>query len=415
MLIFSILFFLILSALFSGAEIAFVSASKLKIELKKKKWAARGAIISKFYEKPSAFLGAMLVGNNITLVVFTSLMTVLLSPLLRYFAGSYFLTLLINTVIITIVILIFGEFLPKTLFRLYADDVLFLLAYPLRVLKGLLAIPTWVMTRLSDLTLSLIIRAPLENVDQALTRLDLENFIRESQGAEGAEEIDKELFGKALNLKDTRVSDCMVPRTEMETIDVNASTSELETLFAKTKLSRIVVIKDDIDNVLGYVHHQQLLAEPGSIKDLIMDIPFVPEVMRVTDLMNTFIKEQASIACVVDEFGGVSGLITLEDILEEIFGEIEDEYDEEEHLEEQISETEYRFSGRLEISYLNEKYPHLQFSEGEYHTLSGYLVTTTQTIPEQGGIIVLDNYKFILEKVSETKVEIVRVVKLPED
>ncbi len=406
-----IILFLLLSALFSGSEIAYISANKLRIELKKKKDARRGALLAGFYEKPADFLGAMLVGNNVALVVFTSLMTGIIHPWLVPFFGNEFVLLLLETVICTLIVLIFGEFLPKTFFRLYSEDILFFLAYPLRVIEILLLPFSWLMIRLSDLLLKLLVKEPSDTVETAFTRLDLENFVRESKSENGGGEIDEELFGKALNLKDTRVRDCMVPRPEIETIELSASVSELENLFRETKHSRIIVIQDDIDNVLGYVHHQQLLKEPKTIKSLILDIPFVPEVMRVTDLMNKFIKQRINIACVVDEFGGLSGLITLEDILEEIFGEIEDEHDEEEYVEDQLSDREFLFSGRLEIDYLNEKYG-LNFPEGDYHTLSGFLVMTTEMIPEQGAEIELSGYKFIFELVSETKIETVRVIRM---
>jgi putative hemolysin len=245
--------------------------------------------------------------------------------------------------------------LPKTLFRLYADDILYFLAYPLKLIQFLMAIPSWIMSKLSNLVLRLLVKPTAETDEASFTRIDLENFIKDSQTDE-AYDIDKELFGKALNLKETRVRDSMVPRPEIESIDITAGVEELEQLFIETKLSRIVVIDGEIDNVLGYVHHQQLLSRPKSIRSLLLEIPFVPEVMRVSDLMNKLIKENISIACVVDEFGSVSGVITLEDILEEIFGEIEDEHDEEEYIEKQISDTEWVFSGRLEIDYLNEKY-----------------------------------------------------------
>ncbi len=413
MLVFFIILFLLLSALFSGSEIAFISANKLKIELKKKRSERRGAILARFYERPSQFLGTMLVGNNVALVVFTSLMTSILTPWLSDFSESPLLLLLLNTVLITIVVLIFGEFLPKTLFRLYSEDILFFLAYPLHAIKLLLGAPAWLMTQLSNQLLKLFVNEPVEDVSNAFTRLDLENFIRESQ-SDQHHEVDPELFNKALNLKGTRVSDCMVPRPEIKNIDVHTSVKDLEQLFRETKLSRIIITEEDTDNVLGYVHHQQLLKEPKNIRSLIMDLPFVPEVMRVTDLMNKFIKGRINIACVVDEFGGIAGLITLEDILEEIFGEIEDEHDEEEHVEMQVSEQEFLLSGRLEIDYLNEKYEQLQFPEGEYQTLSGYLVMTQESIPRQGDEIILDGYKFILELVSDTKIETVRVIKLPE-
>ena len=415
MLIFSIVLFLMLSALFSGTEIAFISASKLGIELKKKKGSSRGRILAQFYEKPADFMGTMLVGNNIALVIFTYLMTKLLSPYIAPGAADSPWVLLLNTVIITIVVLIFGEFLPKTLFRLYADQILYLLAYPLQFLKWILLLPSWVMTKMSSLLLRLLFKTPQEEDVTAFTRLDLENFISNTR-TDSEEEIDKELFGRALNLNEVRVRDCMVPRTEIENIDVNSTIDDLVTLFRETKHSRIIITKDEIDNVLGYVHHQKLLEEPQTIRRLTMPIIFVPEVMRVTDLMNTFVKKNMNIACVVDEFGGVAGIITLEDILEEIFGEIEDEHDQEEYVEIQISDTEYILSGRLEIDYLNEKYEELDFPEGEYQTLSGYLVTTTETIPEQGAVIELEGYQFVLELVSDTKIETIRVIKLlPEE
>lgn len=408
-----IIFSLILSALFSGSEIAFISANKLRVELKKKKGAPRGMILANFYDNPADFLGTMLVGNNIALVVFTYLASI---PLSQFFLNSFgwqddsVILLLVNTLIITIVVLIFGEFLPKTLFRLFADEILYFLAYPLKLLQILLLIPAWVTTKLSNWVLKLFFKTPIRRDENVFTRLDLENFINDTRGDSEEETIDKELFGKALNLKDVRVRECMVPRPEIESIDISANLKDLEQIFIETKLSRIIVTKDDIDNVLGYVHHQQIWQKPKSIKDMVLDIPFVPEVMRVLDLMNKFIKERLSIACVVDEFGGVAGIITLEDILEEIFGEIEDEHDQEEHVEQQVSETEFIFSGRLEIDYLNEKYEQLHFPEGDYHTLSGFLVTTFESIPEQGAEIEMDGYRFILELVSEKKIETVRVV-----
>ena len=413
MLIALIIFTLLLSALFSGTEIAYISANKLRLELKKKRSLRRGNILSGFYEDPSSFLGTMLVGNNIALVLFTWLMTQLIEPSLLQWAllgDSPLLLLLAETVLITIVVLIFGEFLPKTLFRLFADEVLYFMAVPLQVLKWILLMPAWVMTKLSNQLLRLL-RTPLEEADSAFTRLDLENFINDSRSGEEEEDIDRELFGKALNLRDVRVRECMIPRPEIENIDRNASVQDLEQLFRETKLSRIIIIDEDIDKVLGYVHHQQLLAQPKAIDQLIMGLPFVPEAMRVTDLLNRFIRDRINIAMVVDEFGGVSGLITMEDILEEIFGEIEDEHDQEEHVENVIAEgQEYIFSGRLEIGYINEKYG-LELPEGDYHTLSGYLVTSTESIPEQNAELVLGRWRFILELVSDTKIETIRVVR----
>lgn len=408
-----ILLFLLLSALFSGSEIAFVSANKLRIELKKNKGSRRGAILAHFYEKPADFLGTMLVGNNIALVIFTTMLSKVLEPLFQYYLGieNALMMLLITTIMITIVVLIFGEFLPKTLFRLFADDVLYFLAYPLRFLQWLLWIASWVMIRCSNLFLKVFFKSEVSQVENALTRVDLGDFIQSSITEEN-DDIDTDLFHNVLQLREVKVKECMIPRPEIEDIDVNDNIEDLEQLFRETKLSRLIVTEDDIDNVLGYVHHAQMLKNPKNIRRLILNIPFVPETMRAQILMNRFIKTGTTIACVVDEYGGVAGIITLEDILEEIFGEIEDEHDQEEYIETQVSETEFILSGRLEIDYLNEKYEILNFPEGEYETLSGYLVTTTETIPEQNAEILLEGYKFILELVSDTKIETIRVIKL---
>lgn len=408
-----ILFFLVLSALFSGSEIAFVSASKLRIELKKNKGSRRGAILAHFYERPANFLGTMLVGNNIALVIFTTMLSKVLEPVFRDYLGieSALVMLLLTTILITIVVLIFGEFLPKTLFRLFADDVLYFLAYPLRFLQWLLWVATWVMIRCSNLFLKVFFKSEVAQVENALTRVDLGDFIQSSNTEEN-DDIDTDLFHNVLQLREVKVKECMIPRPEIEDIDVNDSIEDLEQLFRETKLSRLIVTEDDIDNVLGYVHHAQMLKTPKDIRRLILNIPFVPETMRAQVLMNRFIKKGTTIACVVDEYGGVAGIITLEDILEEIFGEIEDEHDQEEYIETQVSDKEFIFSGRLEIDYLNEKYDTLQFPEGEYETLSGYLINTTETIPEQNDEILLEGYKFILELVSDTKIETIRVVKL---
>lgn len=414
MLLTSIIIFLVLSALFSGTEIAFISASKLRVELKRKKGTRKGAILADFYEKPAEFLGTMLVGNNIALVFFTFLMTKLLSPYFESYVSSEPLMLLINTIIITMVVLIFGEFLPKTMFRLFADRLLYFFAYPLLFFKYILLIPSWVMTRLSALILKFIFRTKADNVEEAFTRLDLENFIKGTQ-TESEEDIDTDLFEKALYLRRVKVRECMVPRPEIESVDLNESVDDLKQRFIETNLSRLLVEDGDIDNVIGYVYHQQMLSNPKSIKEMVYDISFVPEAMAAQDLLNYFMKESLNIACVVDEYGGTAGVITIEDVVEQIFGEIEDEHDQEEHVEIKESENEYVFSGRLEIGYLNEKYESINFPDGEYTTLSGYLVMTTETIPEQGVVIELNGYRFVLELVSATKIETVRVIKLDQE
>ncbi len=411
MLITFIILSLILSALFSGTEIAYISANKLNIELKRKKGGRRGVAMANFYENPAKFLATMLVGNNIALVVFTILMGKLLDPYLTQFIDGGLL-LFVNTIIVTIVVLIFGEFLPKTLFRLFANNLMYFLTYPLLFFKFILAIPSWTMTKMSEMMMKYVFKTTAEVVDPTFTRLDLQNFIEGSRSEDADEEIDKELFQKALQLKNSKLRTTMIPRTEIACVDINDSIEDLSTIFQESNHSRLIVIDNDIDNVVGYVHHQQMLKNPKSIKNIMLDIPFVPESMRARVMMNKFIKERTNIGLVVDEYGGTAGIITLEDILEEIFGEIEDEHDYEEHIETVINENEFLFSGRLEIDYLNEKYEQLEFPTGDYETLSGYIINEEQSIPGKGAELEIDGYKFMLELVSDTKIETVRVIKL---
>ena len=385
--------------------------NKLNIELKRKKGGRRGTAMANFYENPSKFIATMLVGNNIALVIFTILMGKLLEPyLIQFMDGG--LLLFINTIIVTIVVLIFGEFLPKTLFRLFANNLMYFLTYPLLFFKFILAIPSWAMTKMSGMMMKYVFKTTAEEADPTFTRLDLQNFIEGSRSEDADEEIDKELFQKALELKNSKLRTTMIPRTEIACVDINDSVEDLSTVFQESHHSRLIVIDNDIDNVVGYVHHQQMLKNPKSIKNIMLDIPFVPESMRARVMMNKFIKERTNIGLVVDEYGGTAGIITLEDILEEIFGEIEDEHDYEEHIETVINDREFLFSGRLEIDYINEKYEQIDIPTGDYETLSGYIVNSEQNIPAKGATLEIDGYKFILELVSDTKIETIRLIKL---
>ncbi len=411
MLIFVIIVFLALSALFSGTEIAFISASKLRVELSKKRDTLNSRIMGGFYEKPNKFISTLLVGNNIALAFFTLLFEIFLDGSMPIAEGGF--KLLVYTLISTLIVLIFGEFLPKTIFKHLADQAIYALAIPLRVIQGILFIPSFLMSHCSNFILKYVLRTPTENVEYQITKMDLGHFIKNSS-KESDDEINTDIFEKALHLEEQRVKSCMVPRTEIESVDITNSIEDLLERLQTTNLSRILVTSDsDINDIVGYVHHQQLLKHPKDIKSILLDIPFVPEAMRIRDLMNRFIKENISIACVVDEYGGTAGIVTMEDIVEEIFGEIEDEHDQEEHIETQISEHEFIFSGRLEINYLNEKYD-FNFPDGDFTTLSGYLVMTSETIPDKDSEIELDGYKFIIELVSDTKIDSVRVIK-PKD
>jgi putative hemolysin len=404
---------LLLSAFFSGSEIAYLSANKLSIEVLKNKGSNKGKILTELYKDSKSFLSTMLVGNNIVMVMyaifFGSVINDALSPYIP--EGSFALSL-ISTILMTIVVLIFGEYLPKTIFRLYANALMFRLAHIMKFFKGLLFLPAWVMGSLSNFLIRIFIGRQSEIEENNITRLDLEHYIYNTINEE--KEIDKAILTNALNLNQVKVKDCMVPRNEIVFIDKNDDIQTVRDTFVKSQHSRLLVVDGDIENLVGYLHHQQLFKSPASIKRHIMDIDYVPEVMNVQELMQKFIKNGTNIACVVDEFGGTAGIITLEDILEEIFGEIEDEHDVEEFIDTQISDHEYIFSGRIELDYINSKYQYLNLPEEDYVTLSGYIVMTFGSIPEVGDEIELDNYKFIILARSDTRIESVRVIKITE-
>jgi CBS domain containing-hemolysin-like protein len=321
--------------------------------------------------------------------------------------GFFFL----STLIITIVVLIFGEFLPKIIFRLYANDLISGMAYPLALFRWLLSFPAWVMTKMSNVILKYIFRTTIDPSEDVITRLDLQDFIEGTVSPE-KDDIETDMFKNALHLRDVRVEECMVPRPEIAHVDIQEAVETLAGKFQEERYSRIIVIDGDIDNVIGYVHHQQLLSDPATIRQAMREIRFVPETMSAKDLMLQMIVDQTNITCVVDEFGGTAGIITLEDILEEIFGEIEDEHDAEGYIAERLSNYEYRLSARLEIDAINEMFEEIDLPEGDYNTLSGYIVMTSEDIPDLGEKVVMGDYKFIIEEVTEKRIETVRLIDL---
>lgn len=406
-----VLITIILSALFSGSEIAYLSANKLGIEVLKNKGSKRGKMLTNLYQDPKSFLSTMLVGNNIVLVIYTILLSSIIAPVVQIVIPHNIIAVsFITTVILTVILLIFGEFIPKTISRIYANELIYRLAPVLRFFSWTLMIPSWILTKISNIIIRLIFGKVNTDDENNITKLDLEHYINTNVNEE--KEIDKEILTNALNLNQLRVRDCMVPRNEIVYVDKNDDLMTVKDVFVNSKHSRLIVADGDVENIIGYFHHQQLFKNITTLKRNIMDIDFVPDVMNVQDLMYKFIKDGTNIACVVDEFGGTAGIITLEDILEEIFGEIADEHDDEDFTEKVISEDEYIFSGRLELSYLNSKYESLDFPEEEYVTLSGYIVMTHGSIPELGESIDLDNYRFEILARTDTKVEEVRVIKL---
>ncbi len=410
---------ILLSEFFSGYEIAFISSNKLKIELNKKQGKLSGKILGKFVKQPSHFIGTIMVANNIALIFYSILMsTVLDKPLdiflVKYTHHVHLFSLLISTIISAIVILIFGEFLPKALFRINPNGVLTFFAVPFLFVYWLLSPIALLFAEMAKWLLKVFTGLKLEEKKPVFERADLEHFIKQTQPQEEHnQEINTNFFENALYLTQVKVRECMVPRMELEVIDVKDSMEQLKQRFIDTKMSRLLVIDDELDDVMGYVHHQDLMKKPISIRAIIKQIPPVPESMPAVDLMNLLMKSHKSMAWVVDEFGGTAGLVTLEDILEEIFGEIKDEHDmAEELVEKQLAEDEFIFSGRIEIDYLNEKYA-LNIPHGDYETLAGYIVAHYENIPEQDEKINVDNFEIHILMVSETKIDTVKMKVLP--
>lgn len=403
-----ILLTLILSAFFSGTEIAFITANKLGVEIERDKGTQRSKLISAFYNNPKQFLSTLLVGNYIVLVIYAWCMMMLVEPIIAPFVYNAALRLILVALIAALIILLLGDYFPKVIFRTMANRTILLMAYPLYFFYRVLRFPVWVMMSFSNLLMKYIFRAPVEQVSDAYTRLDLQDYV-EGSLTKDQDELEAGMFKNALQLKSLKARECMVPRTEIVHIDVEDVAEDLKKLFIETRHSRILVSDGDIDNILGYIHHQSLLQDPVALNKMIIPIQHIPEVTSVLEILSMFTRQKNNIAVVVDEYGGTAGIITLEDITEEIFGEIEDEHDQEDFLDQKISETEYLFSARLEIDYLNEKYPALNFPVGEYETLSGYIVMTSGQIPGMGEDIELDNYRFVVEKVTNKKIEEVRV------
>lgn len=406
-----ILIFLFSSGFFSGIEIAFISSDRLRVEVERKKGNKRGRYLAGFLDNPSEFLGTTLVGNNIVLVVLSILAG---NFLLTHFGinSETFVGTIQATLITTVIVLIFGEFLPKVSFQINPTGILFFFTYPLVLIQWFLKPLVWVMIKTSNALIEKIFRMPTESTEQVFTRLDLDHFISSINSED--EDIDTTLFQNALYIHTVKVRDCMIPRNEIQGIEINESIESLRDLFVSTRLSRILVYNESIDYIEGYVHHQRLFDNPSSIQEVLWKIPMVHEFTPVQEVMNRLIKEKLNLAWVVDERGGTAGIVALEDILEEIFGEIADEHDFEDP-ELQISENEFVFSGRSEIDTVNEEYE-LDIPESdEYHTLSGLIVFAKEYIPEQGEKVILKNYEFVAEEVSNTKIEKVRVIRLPEE
>ena len=405
---------LIFIGFFAGIEIAFVSTSKLNIELKRKQGSYAGKILSRFMETPATFIGTSLVGINIGLVVYGLLMTDL-TDIFFNMSGiqNEYLRLFIDTLFATVVVLVLGEFIPKAIFRAKPEAALTLLTIPIQFFFYLLYPIAKLFVRISEFILKYLFNVRIAENKQVYSRIDLEQFVKQMRtGQDGEEEdVNTELFENALHLSQVRIRECLIPRNEIEAVEVNTPVADVIALFLDTRLSKIIVYEESIDNVVGYIHHLDFLHSPTDLTSILHKIPSIPETMSAVDLLNRFTRERKSIAWVIDEFGGTAGIVTMEDILEEIFGEIQDEYDVEEYVEKQISANEYIFSGRLEIDYLNSKYD-LELPEDDAETLSGYIIENHESIPKQKEKIIIGNYEFDMLMASETRIDMVKMKSL---
>ena len=402
-----ILISIIFSAFFSGMEIAFVSANKLHIELEKKRKGFIPNILKKLTKNSSKFITTMLVGNNISLVLYSYFMGKLI---VEYYGIN---SILIQTVISTILILVTAEFLPKAIFRVYANETLKILALPAYFFYVLLYVFSFVINGISDFFLKFIFRTDKDAQQTVFSKEELGNYITEQLefGNDSEEEIDSEIqiFQNALEFQKVKAREIMVPRTEILAIEIHEKVSKLSESFINSGFSKILVYKTSLDDIIGHVNAFELFKKPKTIKSILLPVEIVPESMMINDVLNSLMKKRKSIAIVVDEYGGTSGMITVEDVVEELFGEIEDEHDVQELTDERITETEFKFSARLEIDYLNEEYNLNIPKEEAYETLGGFIIDHTENIPEKGEVLEILGYEITILGVSSSKIEEIRL------
>lgn len=412
---------LLLSGFFSGMEIAFVSSSRLKQELDKKRNLLPARILSVFYKNPSRFIGALLLGNNIALVIYGIAMANELQTAISWMLPDKFETeftqLLLQTLISTIIILITAEFLPKIIFRLNPNATLKFFSLPVWLFYFIFYPLIYLYIGLAEMLLKYVFRVKLSPEPYRFTSLDLDEFVNSynpdsTADEEEIQEVSQniQMIQNAIDFKNLKLRDCMVPRIDLISIELNESIEKLNGLFTNSGHSKIMVFNESIDNIVGYVHAKDLFNKPLNVESILRSVDVYPETMAANNLLTKLIKEKKSIAVVLDEFGGTSGIITIEDIIEEIFGEIEDEYDVDDTNEKKISDDEYIFSSRLEIDYLNEKYNLNIPEDDEYETLGGFIISHHKEIPEVGEKINVAGFNFTILKASDNRIEEVNLV-----
>lgn len=412
-ILFNILISLAFSAFFSGMEISYVSANKLRLELDKKDKSLSSKILDVFFHNPNQFISTMLVGNNIALVVYGLQMAILLEPWIAHFVDQEALIVLIQSIISTILILFTGEFIPKTIFKIDPNFFLRLFAVPLYIIYIVL----YPVSKFSSLLSFLILKlAGVKNLKDSgvytLGKVDLDYFIQQSiEDAPHDSDMDTEvkIFQNALEFSNVKVRDCIVPRTEIVACDKHVITDELRSRFIETGLSKILIYDDNIDNIIGYIHSSELFKHPDHWLEQLCKVSIVPETMAANKLMRVLMQEKKSLAVVVDEFGGTSGIVTLEDLVEEIFGEIEDEHDMKREVARKISENEYLLSGRMEIDAINEMFGLDLPESDDYVTIAGLILHYYQKFPKLNESIEYGKYTFKIVKATATKIELVRM------
>lgn len=409
----TILFFaltLLLMAFFAGIEMAFYSANRLSLEIKKKEAGSSMQILSKFIESPAKFLGTTLTGFNLFLVFLGLQISAVMQPLWNNLHLPPTLQILAEIALATFIVLILAEFIPRAFFRARSNKLLVRFAQVADLFYQIFSPVADLLMNLSAWILKYVFSVRFDHTKDPLNRNDLKHlFIHKNEGER--QDRNAQLMENAQELPRVKIRQCLVPRKEIVGIDSKESIAALRQKFVDTKLSKLVIFEGNIDHITGYVHQLDLFRAASSIKEVLLPIPAVPESMSATDLISKFSRERKSIAWVVDEFGGTAGIITMEDVLEELFGEIHDEYDTEEFVEKQLSENEYMFSGRLELDYLSEKYG-FDFGEEETETLSGYIINYHETIPKQKERIIIEDFEFDILQVSDTRIEIVKMKKL---
>jgi putative hemolysin len=407
---------LVLSAFFSGMEIAFITSNKLKVELDKGKGLITARILSAFYRDPSRLIGTLLLGNNIALVIYGIAMANVLEPLLLSVLPEHLhsglLILLFQTILATLIILFLAEFLPKVLFRINANAIITFFAIPLWIVYYFLYPVVYLFTGASQVILQRIMKIRFTRQEQVFTIVDLDQYIEElAKNEEQLEDVQQEIqmFQNMIGFRKVKLRETMVPRNEMIAIEESEPVAELKNTFISHGLSRIPVYSETIDNIIGYAHSFDMFKNPRDIKSITKPILYIPETMPANVALTKFIRDKKNIAVVVDEFGGTSGMVTMEDIMEEIFGEIEDEFDAEEMPEKLVQPGEYIFSARLEIDYLNDKYK-LGLPESEdYETLAGLIIHNHESIPAEGESILIKPFRFDILQASDARIEMVRL------